>query len=313
MIWSKKHKDINPVNDKVFIYKSELEYISKCILDCPNIETGGNLFGFWTHSGNPIIQYVVGPGIKANHEITFFNQDNEHLVQIGKRLIKEHALQHIGEWHSHHKLGLAKPSGHDSLTIIKGMYSASMDKFLLIIGNCNDKVSSMNPFLYTTGSQYSTTTWIVLEGESPIRKEFDIRHPELNYKPQTPVARVSNININSMNEVMSPPQEENTPQMPEWMEKKDNHTELKKIIDYLFRTHSIVQPQIKDKTICINLQEKDSHLQISFPSEFPIKGPDIYMLECNKKILISDDTIWSNTNTIADDFINYYSRFVQNS
>lgn len=300
------------MNDKVFIYKSELEYISKCILDCPDIETGGNLFGFWTHSGNPIIQYVIGPGIKANHETTFFNQDNEHLLRIGKRLITEHALQHIGEWHSHHKLGLARPSGHDSSTIIKGMRSASMDKFLLIIGNCNDRVSTINPFLYTSDIQYSVPTWTVLDEESPIRKEFDIRYPELNYKPLTPVARIANININSIDEIQGTSQEGTIPQMPDWMQQEDSHTDLKKIIDFLSGTHSIVQPLIKDRIICINLQEKDSLLQISFPPGFPLEAPEIYVFEGNEKILISDDIMWNNTNALADDFINYYSITVQN-
>ena len=33
------------VKSKAIIYKSELEYISRCVLDYLNIETGGDLFG----------------------------------------------------------------------------------------------------------------------------------------------------------------------------------------------------------------------------------------------------------------------------
>lgn len=30
------------------VYQSELDYISRCILDYPQIETGGQLFGFYS-------------------------------------------------------------------------------------------------------------------------------------------------------------------------------------------------------------------------------------------------------------------------
>lgn len=45
---------------KVIIYKSELDFISRCILDYPNIETGGELLGFWSNQGVPIVLYVIG-------------------------------------------------------------------------------------------------------------------------------------------------------------------------------------------------------------------------------------------------------------
>ena len=43
-------------NGKIIIYKSELDYLSKCILESPQMETGGNLFGLWTPFGIPFIQ-----------------------------------------------------------------------------------------------------------------------------------------------------------------------------------------------------------------------------------------------------------------
>ena len=42
-------------NGKIIIYKSELDYLSKCILESPQMETGGNLFGLWTPFGIPFI------------------------------------------------------------------------------------------------------------------------------------------------------------------------------------------------------------------------------------------------------------------
>lgn len=36
---------------KAVIFKGEMDFISRCILDRKNIETGGQLFGYWTENG----------------------------------------------------------------------------------------------------------------------------------------------------------------------------------------------------------------------------------------------------------------------
>lgn len=71
---------------KGFIYASELSFIARHTLDSPSCETGGDLFGYWTHEGYPIVAYVIGPGKKANRQVTFFNQDEAYLVQAGRAL-----------------------------------------------------------------------------------------------------------------------------------------------------------------------------------------------------------------------------------
>lgn len=309
MIWNRKSADEHSKYDKVFIYKSELEYLSKSILDYPNIETGGNLFGYWTHSGRPVIQYVIGPGKNANHERSFFNQDNEFLVQIGTKLMNEHALQHIGEWHSHHKLGLARPSGHDSSTIIKGMKGVRMNKFLLLIGNCDDTTSTINPFLYIDGrSSYVTPEWVVLEGNSPIRSCFDSKYINMNYVPKTQTPSLSNVNIVAMDSMQPIPTSSDTLAMPKWMEKKESHTELKAIMDFFGNEFSTVELQIREKQICINLRENNKELQIILPPEFPDVAPRVYVVEQNQKRLISEDSQWKQSFDygFAEDFISFY-------
>ena len=79
------------------IYQSELDFVSRCILDRPDIETGGQLFGFWTARGVPVVLYAIGPGLQANHQLTFFNQDVEYLKLVGNLLLEKFGLQHIGE------------------------------------------------------------------------------------------------------------------------------------------------------------------------------------------------------------------------
>ena len=73
---------------EAIVFQSELDYLYRCILDYPNIETGGQLFGYWTSAGVPVVMYAIGPGPRANHQSTFFNQDVEYLVQVG-RLLKD--------------------------------------------------------------------------------------------------------------------------------------------------------------------------------------------------------------------------------
>ena len=46
-------------SDRTIIYRSELDFVSRCILDCPNIETGGELFGFWTAGGIPVVLFAL--------------------------------------------------------------------------------------------------------------------------------------------------------------------------------------------------------------------------------------------------------------
>ena len=43
--------------DRAIIYRSEIDFVSRCILDCPNFETGGELFGFC--NGTRIVRQMI--------------------------------------------------------------------------------------------------------------------------------------------------------------------------------------------------------------------------------------------------------------
>lgn len=146
------------------IYRSELDYISRCILDSKTIETGGQLFGFWTSTGIPVVLYAIGPGPHANHQCTFFNQDVDYLVKVGNMLLQKYGLQHIGEWHSHHQLGLAHPSGHDASNMQMVIDQKHLGRFLLCIGNCDAHASTLNAFSFLEGHQdYQHASWLIKE------------------------------------------------------------------------------------------------------------------------------------------------------
>lgn len=82
-LWKKNRNDTRKSNFKVIIYQSELDYLSKCILESPYIEIGGNLLGLMTPFGKPFIQYVVGPGPRAQHHIDHFRQESARICLTG--------------------------------------------------------------------------------------------------------------------------------------------------------------------------------------------------------------------------------------
>jgi len=178
-----------------FIYRSELEYISKVILSSPDQEIGGELFGLWTHSGAPVVMYVTGPGPHAQQSVAFFRQDVFYLQEMGKALRRKYCLQHIGAWHSHHKLGLSVPSGHDEKTMYNALKNSGIDKFFMVLGIIdNDEKSIINGFYFKAASQerYSVIQWELLGDEvSPIRREFNNAEERLYvYEPADVVARM---------------------------------------------------------------------------------------------------------------------------
>lgn len=275
------------VKAKALIYQGELDYISKCVLDYPDIETGGDLFGFWTYSGFPVIQYVIGPGKNANHQIAFFNQDIDYLCEVGNALRNTHGLQHIGEWHSHHRLGLAEPSGHDITTVTKAIDNYSLGKFFLVITNVHESSSGINGFMFTKkqGRIFDYTGWVVLNGESPMRNSFDKEFDSLVYKPQTQQASIVDLATASLGETefVKP---EYTAEY--WLCEKSNHRVLKNIIDGLGDGVDEVKvfQSNEDKSIYLMFQLKEKNYSLSFPTDFPQSKPVIKELSNESETIV---------------------------
>ena len=159
-------------NTRIIIYQSEFEYIARCILDRSNIETGGQLFGHWTADGTPIILYALGPGPKANHQSTFFQQDLDYLVKFCNCLRYDVGLHHIVEWHSHHQLGLDHPSGYDIQTMTSSIRKENLGHFLLCIGTCKGNAATARGFLCDC-NRCKDANWDVISTESPVRPLID--------------------------------------------------------------------------------------------------------------------------------------------
>ena len=181
---------------EVMAYQSELDYISRCILDCPNIETGGQLFGFYASKGTPVVCYAIGAGLHANHQITFFNQDIDYLQTVGTILNQEYGLQHIGEWHSHHRLGLDHPSGHDAQTMHNSIDALHLGQFLLCIGTIDGRSANINAYTFREKDPYYyPSKWHIKAEPSPYRQVIDERLKDLLVHPVTPEPRLSGMHI----------------------------------------------------------------------------------------------------------------------
>lgn len=157
---------------KVFIFEGE--YVRLCEETGRygdfGLETGGQFFGYTSWEGTPVVAYVLGPGPNAQHSPAFFRQDESYLVQEGNRIIYMGKLTQIGEWHSHHHLGLSTPSGHDAQSMMRTIrLNDKMHRYLLSIATCNDTTVAATPFMFNADG-YETWRWEIIPGESPVRK-----------------------------------------------------------------------------------------------------------------------------------------------
>lgn len=173
--------------NRISIYNEEAERISRFVMAYPNLETGGDLFGFWTNSGTPVVSYVIGPGRYSRHCYASFYQDAEWLQGSGTGLYDRHGLQHIGEWHSHHQLGLNQPSAGDIRTVVRGMEAKNWSKFVLMIATRDARPGSpvvQSYYLVNPDGDYKPLRPRVLPGGSPFRTgPHDTREEPLEGPP----------------------------------------------------------------------------------------------------------------------------------
>lgn len=261
------------------IYQSELDYISRCVLDYPNIETGGQLFGFWTSQGVPIVLYAIGPGRNANHQKTFFNQDSNYLSTVGNALLDRFALCHIGEWHSHHQLGLAQPSGHDAQTMFHGIQSIPQRRLILCICNYRDGRTTINPYNFHENDMrhYEDAMWQVIEMESPFRQIADSTLSTLLIHPQTSRPSHGNNRIVGKNAQQSSAGIHSIEFDSEyWLIRPNNVERMKQIL-------AIVKSQFTGKPIDVQANEEgvvqlcinNGEIIMRFPKGFPEISPQI--------------------------------------
>ena len=154
------------------IYESEKKRICDYVMKYPNLETGGSMYGWYSESGLPIIALITGPGKNAMHHEVRFHADEAYSLEIGNAIVG-YGLQHLGEWHSHHKMDLNHPSGVDCDAMRTSLASrnSSIARFLRGIANLVGKEVTFNMYFFSKGNggSYSHTPLVDQPGCSPLR------------------------------------------------------------------------------------------------------------------------------------------------
>lgn len=97
----------------IVIFESELKAIASMALAAGSIETGGDLYGLFSHARRPVVFLAVPAGPNAIHDHAHFRQDIDYIKQVSAELRDKWAIQYLGNHHSHHNLGIKGLSGGD--------------------------------------------------------------------------------------------------------------------------------------------------------------------------------------------------------
>ena len=279
---------------KALIHKSELDIITKYVLDYPQLETGGDFFGLWTKEGFPVVQFVLGPGKKTTRSSTSFYQDIDYLKECGLILNGKYGLEHIGAWHSHHHLSLAHPSSGDVNTMRNALRDGKIPQFLISICNINnDSDVSINGFLFSNNfnQDYIKCNWKILEGISSIRESISKNYSKVFIMPE--------VNTNSSGKVRYsnnelPKEELNKHNKPVfdnnsyWL-KDEGREYLKMVYEKLMKREDLTNVellQLADSRIVISFRFNNGVYEIIFPNNFPIDPPEVI-----ERIPVEDDLI----------------------
>ena len=191
-----------------------------------------------------------------------------YLVRVGRSLKERYGLHHIGEWHSHHQLGLARPSGHDAYTMNSTIREKGLGHFLLCIGNIRGGRASIGAFL-CDGVSCRQTNWSTIVPECPIRPIIDRELSEILVHP----------GLNATDHVESDRIETRPSYAPGyWLYERGAGTVLNSIITFLKGRNrgADVKPQLNERgEVQVRLEYGPRVESILFPNGFPDIAPRI--------------------------------------
>lgn len=235
----------------VTIHEGELKQIKRQIADKKSIS--GHLFGLWTHSNQPVVQYVTGNLKDLKHE------DIEELF-------KEHALRRVGIWSTDESGGNQLDKEKPCFVFMKvGLDNETLDvKSIRVI----EKETSLKGMLE------------VLEGESAFRlnNPFNKKNQDKYYSE--PVK--GEINWTSTSSQQADTKGE------QWYSMKEGMELFGKIYGALQVKFEITGTS-RDKDshdLCVTLGFNNRDFAVDFPPDFP-DGKAILSTKKGKKISIS--------------------------
>lgn len=161
----------------VYIFESEYKAIIAEAQRIPESETGGGLYGTFTHGSMPVVWLASGPGPQALGNKAHFQQDPDFTTYWEARLMENFAVQFLGGWHSHNFLAIIHPSGGDVSTVqsyAKRHERQTSIDIIVTHDQCGNNVyrTTPRPYFYPN-AQYGhwvNTKFQVLQGESPLRQ-----------------------------------------------------------------------------------------------------------------------------------------------
>jgi hypothetical protein len=134
------------------------------------------MFGYFTYAGWPVVHRVINANATARRGSATFHPDAGQIDQEGRDLIDRYGLQHLGQWHSHHRFSLTHPSGVDRTTVAEAIRAYGLKSFTQVIANVRSREGSdaalAHAYLYreTQPDQCQVMPWLVLPGNSPMRE-----------------------------------------------------------------------------------------------------------------------------------------------
>ncbi|GAA3685664.1 hypothetical protein GCM10022224_058060 [Nonomuraea antimicrobica] len=179
------------------IYESELEVICDETFEHQKIETGGSLYGLFSHGGSATIFLATRPAGHVTRHETALELDPEVARIMENGMWETFGLQCLGMWHSHHWINLFEPSSGDRHRAQRLAAKAERLRHVEILANfvhgdgtpppeqrsrfwgrgesSRDAVVRLAPFFYPDIETFdrAAASFAVIPGESPVRKEAD--------------------------------------------------------------------------------------------------------------------------------------------
>lgn len=142
-------------------------------------ETGGDLFGLVTPM--PVVLLATRVGPNAVRETAHFKLDIEYLRSLSDLLAGDWGLRYLGDWHSHHRLGLPAPSAGDRERIRRVASRNGFPVMAEVIatierGRVRSPAVELHPWTYMDRQALPRSAdLLVLPGCSPVREALYAR------------------------------------------------------------------------------------------------------------------------------------------
>lgn len=174
----------------VRVYESELALIADETREYTELETGGSLFGLFSHGGSPTIFLATRPAGQVQRSATSIELDPDVTRRLEETVWERYGVQCIGMWHSHHWLGLLEPSGGDRERTRRYAQKYNRPQYIEVLANFKGEQSSrvrrddhevqLTPFFYLDARNLARaeTTFEVLPGVSPLRRALSEYHSD---------------------------------------------------------------------------------------------------------------------------------------